>query len=116
MTERDPIWIDVVAGMGAGNLSIGPIRCEGGLEYADGAMLTGPTTRGHVRIDPSRNIVDTAIHELLHRMRPRWSERKVRAQTARMLKALSDAEVDRLYALILSVAKVKRRPIVVEAD
>ena len=106
--------MEVLVALGAGNLTIGPIHCDSG--SASGATLTGRKDRGHVRINPAHDVVDTAIHELIHRMRPKWSERKVRAETAKLMRDLDDAAIDRLYALILTVAKVRKRALLIESD
>jgi hypothetical protein len=114
MRERDPLFLEVLVALGAGGITVGPIHCDG--EEVTGYAITTGKHKGAVRIDPSHDVVDTVIHELLHRLRPKWSERKVRSQTRTFTRHLSDAERDRLYTLIQSVAKVKRRPLVVEVD
>jgi hypothetical protein len=115
--SRDPLWVEVLVALGAGNLSIGPIHCEDGSQYVQGyAVLAKGRQRGHVRLNPSLDLVDTAVHELTHRLRPRWSEAKVRAQTRKIMRELSDAEVDAVYAAIQAVATVRRRRAVVDVD
>ena len=79
-------------------------------------MLTSKKQRGHVRVNLSSGATDTTIHELIHRVRPQWSERKVRMETARMMRELSDGQVDKIYEAVLSIGKIKKRPILVESD
>jgi hypothetical protein len=112
--ERDPLFLEVLVALGAGGIAFGPIHCDG-WEVTGYAVTTGKH-KGAVYVDPSHDVCDTVIHELIHRLRPKWSERKVRSQTRTFTRHLSDAERDRLYTLIQSVAKVKKRPLVVEVD
>jgi hypothetical protein len=112
--DRDPLFLEVLVALGAGNLTIGPIHCDG--EAVTGYAVTSGKHKGAVRIDPSHDVCDTAIHELIHRLRPRWTERKVRAQTRIFMRYLSDAERDRLYSLVQSVARISKRPLVVEVE
>lgn len=101
---RDPLLVEVIAAIGAGRLMVESIHSDEA--FVDGMMEPD----GYVTINPAPSIVDTAIHEMLHRMRPQWSERAVRAKTTRLIRQLSDPEIDRLYGVILAVAlKQKRR-------
>ena len=112
MTET--LLIEVLVALGAGNLSLGPIHsCDGG-ERIEGAMLTSKRQRGHVRVNLASSATDTALHELVHRLRPKWPETKVRRETAQMMRGLSDAQLDKIYEMILAVGVVKKRPIFVE--
>lgn len=56
------------------------------------------TRRPRITINPSHHIVDTLIHEALHELHPHWSERYVRVQTKRIMKAMTDDQVWTLYA------------------
>ena len=106
--KADPLFLEVLVALGAGNLTIGPIHCDG--EPVAGYAVTSGKRKGSVRVDMSFDCVDTTLHELCHRMRPKWSERRVLMQTRRWMRALSDTERDRLFTLIQSVAKVSKRP------
>lgn len=101
---RDPLLIELIAAIGAGGLEFGSIHDE--TEYVHGVTLKNP--RGVIRIDPSADVVATVLHETIHRMRPRWSERAVRSRTSKILKLLSPSEVDRLYMVIMSTAKQRK--------
>ena len=114
--KADPLFLEVLVALGAGNLTIGPIHCDGEFVYGIAEIEAKGKRKGRVRIDPSTDVCDTACHELLHRIRPKWSEKKVRAQTRVFMRSLSHKERDKLYELIYSVAKVKRRPLVMEAE
>jgi hypothetical protein len=101
---RDPLLIEVIAAIGAGRIDLGPIHDDD--SFVDGYA----EPNGRVRINPAPAVVETALHEMLHRMRPKWSERSVRAKATRLIRALSDPEIDRLYDVILSTARLTRTP------
>jgi hypothetical protein len=101
---RDPLLIEVIAALGAGRIDLGPI-------HDDESFVDGYAERnGRVRINPAPALVDTALHELIHRLRPGFSERAVRAKTTRLMRQLSDPEIDALYGVILATAHVRKTP------
>lgn len=102
--KRDPILLEVVAALGAGRIEFGSIHDE--KEFVHG--YTWPD--GSIRINVSLDAVTTAIHECLHRMRPGWSERAVRAKTTRLLRQLSYPEIDTLYEILLATAARRKTP------
>lgn len=106
--DRDPLMLEVVAAIGAGRIELGPIHSEDPSEFIHG--LAWPD--GTVRINLAPSVVQTVVHELLHRMRPTWTERAVRAKTTRLIKQLSDAEIDRLYTLVLSTATTTKKAVI----
>jgi|GEM_PF-4929796 hypothetical protein len=56
--------------------------------YVDGMCEDGSIT-----IAPHHHVVDTVIHELLHRIYPERSERSIRRTTTMLRKTLTDDEV-----------------------
>ena len=56
-------------------------------------MLDGMQGGEHVYIDPRPAILETLFHELLHRLRPRWGERRVTLEARRLLSTLGEADV-----------------------
>lgn len=101
--QRDPLLLEVVAAIGAGNMDMRPIH--DGDEPIHGFM---EWDTGKATVNPAKALVDTAIHEIIHRLRPKWSEATVRQRTGKLMKALSADEVDRLYTIVLSVAEAKK--------
>jgi hypothetical protein len=100
----DSLLLEIAAAVGAGRISIG--RIEGGddehvhgLTWADGGIV----------INPQVEIVDTACHEIIHRLRPAWSERTVRMRTKRLMNQLSHKDVDTLYTLLMTQVAMKRK-------
>jgi hypothetical protein len=100
---RDPLLVELVAAIGAGRSEIRPL-------HYDKAFLHGLCEGSRVYINPSVSVVDTALHECLHRMRPAWSERAVRAKITRLMALLSLEEVDRIYEIVLATAKHRKTP------
>src|SRR4051812_27810421 len=65
---------------------------------------------GAIRIDIGLLRVVVAVHELLHRVRPGWSERAVRARTTRLLHTMTDDDVVALNAILVeAIAPPTRR-------
>lgn len=96
---RDPLILEIAAAIGAGRIEIGPIHDE--REYVHGYAFPN----GAVRLNPALSVVDSALHELTHRLRPTWSERAVRSRVTRMMKQMSYREIDKLYEMVLVQAK-----------
>ena len=101
---RDPLMIELVAAIGAGQIEVGPIHAA--RQYVYGWC---DTSNGKVRLNPAPHAVEIALHECLHRMRPTWKERTVSARAKRLLGQLSDEEIDRLYDVIVTTARVRKR-------
>lgn len=99
---RDPVLLEIAAAIGAGRIRLQSIR-------DDGELCHGYTFQdGEIVINPIVEMVDTAVHEMLHRLRPRWSEATVKRKTTRLLRQMSYDEIDTLYTLIGTSAKPKR--------
>lgn len=102
---RDPLLLQIAAAIGAGRISIRAIHEDG--DRCHGVTLDD----GEIAISPIPSTVDTAVHECLHRLFPRWSERTVLAKTTYLLKRMTDAEMEMLYVILQASAKVKKRPL-----
>jgi hypothetical protein len=102
MTPRDPLLLEVAAAVGAGRIRFRTLASED-------FFVHGMTEdNGRITINPAPEIVDTLVHECLHRLRPTWSERAVKAKTTRLMKQLSDAEVEKLFELVLVSAQLHK--------
>jgi hypothetical protein len=64
-----------------------------------------------VTVNPSVSVVDTLIHELLHRRFPTWTEERVRIETWRVMRSMSHADVRGWYRKYKLLAKRKTRPV-----
>jgi hypothetical protein len=63
-----------------------------------------------VVIDPKVSVIDSLIHELVHRRWPAWSEARVRRETRALMGQLSTADVEVWYRRYRRAVK-KRRPV-----
>lgn len=109
MSDRT-LLIEVLVALGAGRVTLRPIHSDGELVY--GCCEKG----GAVTINPAIDVCDSALHELIHRLRPRWTETRVRRQTKRLMNSLTAAEMDTIYAQVQVVAKVRKRPMRMDVD
>lgn len=64
---------------------------------------------GTITINPVLHVLDTLVHELFHRMNPSWSERTVKRETTKLIRALSPEEQQALYDHYQIVKQPKRR-------
>jgi len=92
-----------VAAIGAGRIALESIHSE--TEFIYGETEGG----GRITVNPALPIVETTIHECLHRLRWQWSERAVRTKTTQIMKQLSDREIDRLHDLIVATDRRRKR-------
>lgn len=84
--------------------------------HSDGELVEGlyEPSSGAVYVDPVPNVVDTLLHELLHRRYPRWGEARVSKTSHQLVSAMSDEERRLWYRAYQRVAKKVKRPIQVE--
>jgi len=78
----------------------------------DGAHLEGmcDLDAQTITIDPKVAIVSTLLHELIHRLHPAWSERRVRLAEKYALKQLSQHDIQTWYRRYKRAVR-KRRPV-----
>lgn len=63
-----------------------------------------------VYVDPRPAIVLTLLHELLHRLRPTWGERRVDTESKRLISRMSGADMARWWAAYNRI-KRKTKPV-----
>ena len=68
-----------------------------------------------IYIDPRPAILETLVHELLHRRKPRWCERRVTREARTILSKMCDAELANWWKRYNQV-KRKSRPVDVEDE
>lgn len=74
---------------------------------SEGEVLEGCEEHGWVYIDPAAAIVETLIHELLHRRYPKWTEREV-SDRAYAVTTLMPPEERRAWYVEYKRAAVRR--------
>jgi hypothetical protein len=92
MPKRDPLLLRLVARIGDADFTEAYIPRESGRDVYGLWMPDGSIT-----VNPIPHTVDTIIHELLHDLKPAWSERYVRSVTTRLLKSISEDELQTIY-------------------
>lgn len=68
-----------------------------------------------IYIDPRPAIIETLVHELLHRRKPRWSERRVTHESRMLLSRMSDIDLATWWRRYQR-AKRKSKPVDVEDE
>jgi hypothetical protein len=102
---RPPLMVRVWAELGSGNITEDPdLRSD-----VKGERLHGLQEGRHIWVNPVHAIVDTVVHECLHRLHPEWSENYVRNRTSYLVSRMTDAEVVALYDEYQHRKKLKRR-------
>lgn len=71
---------------------------------------------GHVWVNPAPGVVEATIHELVHRVRPRWGEKRVYRESRRILAALGDRKIRQWYRQYQRVARPRSTPMRVELE
>lgn len=91
--NRPPLLVQVWAELGAGRITEDPeLRSD-----VKGERLHGLQEGRHIWVNPTFALVDTIVHELLHRLHPEWSERYVRNRTAYLMTRMTDEEIVAVY-------------------
>lgn len=84
------LWLRLCVELGAAPITEAYLSSD--YEYVYGMCEDDSIT-----IAPHNHIVDTVIHELLHRLYPKRSERSIRRTTSMLRKTLTDEEVQWFY-------------------
>lgn len=79
----------------------------------DGYVLYGLCnhTNQTVYIDPAPAIVETLLHELMHRRWPSWGETRVIAEARRVFADMTPADVRRWYRLYLKSRTIRAKAV-----
>lgn len=110
-TTRDVIFVELCATLGTGRLHEAYIASTDPHERVDGLCVSGK-----VIVNPVYHVVETLLHECVHRIRPEWSERSVRRKTTQVMRQLRDEEIQRVYEIWLGARKVSRKTVKLNGD
>ena len=66
---------------------------------------------GHITINPAHQVVDTVIHECLHRAFPSWTEKYVRRTTTQLRNKMNDHEIRAMYEEYQRRKRKRKRPL-----
>jgi hypothetical protein len=79
-----------------------------------GYHLDGLCDGSRVYVNPAPAVVESLLHELMHRRFPRWGERRVLMESRRMVAYLTEQELRGWYRQYQAVAVKRKRPVRVE--
>lgn len=102
----DPaLLLEVVGAVGAGHITAQRLDDEDDPSAVTFGICEG---NGRITVDEAACVVQTLIHEAIHRVRPRWSERRVIQAEQRVFCALTRDQVEAIHRLYLSVRYARR--------
>lgn len=93
---------------------------RGGIHEADlrddKYHLDGLCDGRKVYVNPAPSIVESLLHELLHRRHPTWGERRVLAESRRVLAKMTEREVRKWYRAFQNNAVRRKTPMRLEDE
>jgi hypothetical protein len=101
--------VRVWAELGAGKITEAYIVDREGRArvFTHGVMDEGSK---HITINPVHAVVDTVIHEILHRLEPEWDENYVRRTTSFLRTRMTDGETQAFYDEYQRRKRRRKRP------
>ena len=93
MGSRNGLLLQVMARLGELSFAEQYLPMHKGY-YTEGMWHEG----GKIIVNPMPHVVDTVIHECLHEMFPQYSERAICSLTGKLMKRLSEDELQAIYA------------------
>lgn len=97
-TDQTPLLIKVMSLLGETNISERQLAREKGNVDVYG---TWDQATNNLVINPVPHVVDTLIHELLHKLHPEYSEQTVCSLTGKLMKHMTDNELQAIYSMYL---------------
>ena len=96
-TDQTPLLIKVMSLLGETNISEQYIMKERGRDIYG----TWTENTNSLIVNPVPHIVDTLIHELLHKLHPDYSEQTIRSLTGKLMKHMTDNELQAIYDMYM---------------
>jgi len=100
---REPLLEDVIGAIDAAPIRERQIRHDELFVFGDHDLTDGSIT---LNVPLLRVLV--YLHEGLHRVRPDWTERTVRARSVQLLHALTDADVAQVNRQLVAAIRTSR--------
>ena len=82
---------------------------------SDTFQMLGLQMGPNVYIDPRTCILEVVLHELLHRLKPRWGERKVEREANLLMRDMSEADKRKWWVAYKKIRRIGK-PVDVEED
>ena len=102
----DPLLLDLVAALGQAHITSGQIRTP---RKRSPYTILGLCEGKQITINEAQLLLPVILHELTHYVRPHWTERGVERATQRLLRSLSDDDVEHLYRLYRAAKRRHRK-------
>lgn len=99
--ERPALLVQVLMEIGSGRID------ERWIANKD-TFVSGLCDGRTVTVNPAVDVVDTLLHEALHRMRPEWSEAYVRNRTTWLMRRMDDSQIQALYESYQKIKKPRK--------
>lgn len=76
--------------------------------------LDGMREGDAIYVDPRPAVLETVLHELLHRRHERWGERRVTREARALIGGMSEADKAKWWRAYSKVKRVRRRPVEID--
>jgi hypothetical protein len=100
----DPLLLDVLTALGSASIESGRI-----VTSDEGVTVMGLCEGQAITINEAALVLPIVVHELVHAVRPQATEHAVCCLTARVLRGMSDADVEHVYRLYVMAKRRHRR-------
>jgi len=100
---REQVWTELLAGK---HIVEAFITGDTNKELVYGLM-----TERKIYVNPTVPTVEILIHELLHRLYPRWGEKRVQNETRRIVRLMDDSEMKKWHRAYKKVVRVQKKPV-----
>jgi hypothetical protein len=108
MRTQDDILADLWEEFGRGKIIEAAVHAPD--EHVDG-LTKFPD---YIYINPAPAIVETLLHELIHRRWPSWSERRVDRQAGQLLACMNNNDVAKWYRAYQKHKRARKRAVQAE--
>lgn len=105
---RDELWRELCEGEHIAEAYINGDRAK--------ERVYGISEGKKVVVNPVHSVLDTLVHELTHRVRKKWGERRVIKETARIIAAMDDRTIRKWHRQYERVKVARKRPVECEDE
>lgn len=94
--QHTPLLIKLLSLLGETDITEEYVKREGGRDIYG---FVAPN--GSITINPVPHIVDTLLHELMHKLHPEYSEKAVRSVVGKLTKHMTSEDMEAVYEMYL---------------
>ena len=100
---RDELWRELCEGQQIAEAYINGDKAK--------ERVYGISEGRKVVVNPAHSVLDTLIHELTHRVRKRWGEKRVLRETALIIETMDDKTIRKWHRQYERVKVARKRPV-----